>query len=240
MSKVARFIALPAATAFALVIAATAHAQQPAENPMQRTITVSASGSVDAAPDIARVQTGVVSEAATAGEALSANSEAMSRMIKGLKEAGIEPKDIQTSSFRIEPRYTNTRDGRAPEINGYRVVNELQLVVRAVSKLGSILDSLVKIGANRMNGLSFDVSNAETLKDEARKIAIANARRRAELLAGAAGAEVGDVIAISENVAHGGGPRPLAMARSAKAEMVPIEGGSETLEANVTVTWALK
>lgn len=240
MSKVARFIALPAVAALALTLATAAHAQQPAEQTMQRTITVSASGSVDAAPDIARVQTGVVSEAETAGEALSANSAAMARMIKGLKEAGIEAKDIQTSSFRIEPRYTNHRDGRAPEINGYRVVNEVQLIVRAVGKLGGILDALVQIGANRMNGLSFEVSKAETLKDEARKIAIANARRRAELLATAAGAEVGDVVSISENVSHGGGPRPLAMARSAKAEMVPIEGGSETLEANVTVTWALK
>ena len=90
-----------------------------------------------------------------------------------------------------------------------------------------------------MNGLSFDVSKAETLKDEARKQAIENALRRAKLLASAAGAEVGEVIAISEEVAHGG-PRPFAMARAAKADLVPIEGGSETLEARVTVTWALK
>ncbi len=216
-----------------------AQAQTPPDGTMQKNITVSATGTVDATPDLARIQTGVITEAETAAQALSGNSQAMAKLIGGLKESAIEPKDIQTSSFRVEPRYTNPRDGQAPEINGYRVVNEVQVVVRDITKLGAILDALVKLGANQMNGLSFDVSKAETLKDDARKQAIENALRRAKLLAAAAGAEVGDVIAISEDVSHGG-PRPYAMARAAKADMVPIEGGSETLEARVTVTWALK
>ena len=219
--------------------AALAQAQTPPDGTMQKNITVSATGTVDATPDLARIQTGVITEAETAAQALSGNSQAMAKLIDGLKESAIEAKDIQTSSFRVEPRYTNPRDGQAPEINGYRVVNEVQVVVRDIAKLGAILDALVKLGANQMNGLSFDVSKAETLKDDARKQAIENALRRAKLLAAAAGAEVGDVIAISEDVAHGG-PRPYAMARAAKADMVPIEGGSETLEARVTVTWALK
>lgn len=219
--------------------AAFAQAQTPPDGTMQKNITVSATGTVDATPDLARIQTGVITEAETAAQALSGNSQAMAKLIGGLKESAIEAKDIQTSSFRVEPRYTNPRDGQAPEINGYRVVNEVQVVVRDITKLGAILDALVKLGANQMNGLSFDVSKAETLKDDARKQAIENALRRAKLLAAAAGAEVGDVIAISEEVSHGG-PRPYAMARSAKADMVPIEGGSETLEARVTVTWALK
>jgi uncharacterized protein YggE len=230
-----------AAAILALTIgsAAIAQAQTPPDGTMQKNITVSATGTVDATPDLARIQTGVITEAETAAQALSGNSQAMAKLIGGLKESAIEAKDIQTSSFRVEPRYTNPRDGQAPEINGYRVVNEVQVVVRDITKLGAILDALVKLGANQMNGLSFDVSKAETLKDDARKQAIENALRRAKLLAAAAGAEVGDVIAISEEVSHGG-PRPYAMARAAKADMVPIEGGSETLEARVTVTWALK
>lgn len=230
------------AAALLLVAISPALAQTPpaSDAKMQRSITVSATGTVDAIPDLARIQTGVVSEADTAAQALSGNSQAMAKLIGGLKEAGIDAKDIQTSSFRVEPRYTNPRDGQsAPQIDGYRVVNEVQVVVRDVGKLGGILDALVKLGANQMNGLSFEVSKAETLKDDARKQAIENALRRAKLLASAAGAEVGEVISISEEVAMGG-PRPYAMARAAKADMVPIEGGSETLEARVTVTWALK
>jgi uncharacterized protein YggE len=228
-----------AAVALLFAGLAGAQAQTPTEGKMERHITVSATGSVEAPPDLARVQSGVIVEGDSAAQALAGNSAAMGKLISGLKESGIEAKDIQTSQFRVEPRYTNPRDGQAPEINGYRVVNEVQVTVRDVSKLGSILDALVKLGANQMNGLSFEVSKAETLKDDARRQAIDNALRRAKLLAAAAGAEVGDVISISEDVVHGG-PRPYAMARAAKADMVPIEGGSETLEARVTVTWGLK
>ncbi|MDO9384141.1 MAG: SIMPL domain-containing protein [Hyphomicrobiaceae bacterium] len=241
MTLFLRCSTLQAAAAFLALTfgAAIAQAQTPPDGTMQKNITVSATGTVDATPDLARIQTGIITEAETAAQALSGNSQNMAKLIGGLKESAIEAKDIQTSSFRVEPRYTNPRDGQAPEINGYRVVNEVQVVVRDITKLGAILDALVKLGANQMNGLSFDVSKAETLKDDARKQAIENALRRAKLLAAAAGAEVGDVIAISEDVSHGG-PRPFAMARAAKADMVPIEGGSETLEARVTVTWALK
>jgi len=236
----ATFLAQSAVAACLLLTSLScAQAQPSTESKMERHITVSASGSVEAPPDLARIQTGVVVEGDTAAQALAGNSTAMGKLIAGLKESGIEPKDIQTAQFRVEPRYTNPRDGQAPEINGYRVVNEVQVTVREVGKLGSILDQLVKVGANQMNGLSFEVSKAETLKDDARKAAIDNALRRAKLLAAAAGAELGDVISISEEVTHGG-PRPYAMARAAKADMVPIEGGSETLEARVTVTWALK
>ncbi len=240
MTRYHRCSALLAAAALAVSLGVTTvQAQTQPDSPMQKNITVSATGTVDATPDIARIQTGVITESETAAQALSGNSQAMAKLIAGLKESAIDAKDIQTSSFRVEPRYTNPRDGQAPEINGYRVVNEVHVVVRDITKLGSILDALVKLGANQMNGLSFNVSKAETLKDDARKQAIENALRRAKLLASAAGAEVGDVIAISEDVVHGG-PRPYAMARAAKADMVPIEGGSETLEARVTVTWALK
>ncbi len=230
-----------AALSVAIAIgAAGASAQTQTDDKMQRHITVSATGTVEVTPDLARIQTGVVTEAETAAQALTANSAAMGKVIDGLKQHAIEAKDIQTSSFRVEPRYTNPRDGQAPEINGYRVVNEVQVLVRDTPKLGTILDALLKLGANQMSGLSFDVSKAETLKDDARKQAIDNALRRAKLLATAAGAEVGEVISISEEVAFAGPPRPYAMARAAKADMVPVESGSETLEARVTVTWALK
>lgn len=208
------------------------------DKPMDRLITVSASGYAYAEPDRARLSTGVTAEADTAEAALSANTELMQRVVAGLKEAGIGAGDIQTSNFHVEPRYTSPRDGTAPAINGYRVSNQVVILVRDLKTLGSLLDRLVTLGANQVHGLAFEVSRAETLKDEARREAIANARRRAELLAAAAGAEVGGVVTISEETAYGG-PRPMAM-RGSKADSVPIEAGTETLEARVTVTWKLK
>jgi len=206
---------------------------------MSRLITVSATGYAYAEPDQARLSSGVTTEAATAAAALAANSEKMKGVVAGLKESGIDAKDIQTSNFSVNPRYTSPRDGAPAVIDGYSVSNQVEVLVRDLTSLGGLLDKLVGLGANQMNGLTFIVSKAETLKDEARKDAVANARRRAELLAAAAGAEVGEVVSIAEEVGYGG-PHPMAMARAAKAESAPIEGGTETLEARVTVTWKLK
>lgn len=208
------------------------------EKPMDRLITVSAAGYAYAEPDRATVSAGVAAEADTAAAALSANTELMQKVVAGLKESGIDAKDIQTSNFNVEPRYRNPREGAPPTIDGYRVSNQVTVLVRDLKALGGLLDKLVSLGANQVSGLSFEVSKAETLKDEARKEAVANARRRAELLAAAAGAEIGEVVTIAEDVGYGG-PRPMAM-RAAKAESVPIEAGTETLEARVTVTWKLK
>lgn len=208
------------------------------DKPMDRLITVSASGYAYAEPDQARLSAGVTAEADSAEAALSANTELMRKVVDGLKEAGIDAKDIQTSNFNVEPRYTNPRDGTSPAINGYRVSNQVGILVRDLKSLGGLLDKLVSLGANQVYGLAFEVSKQETLKDEARKDAIANARRRAELLAAAAGSKVDEVMTISEESSYGG-PRPMAM-RAAKAEAAPIESGTETLEARVTVTWKLK
>lgn len=223
----------------ALVMAVTG-ARAAEEKRMERTITISASGQVAAEPDLARLNAGVTSEADTAREALNRNSEAMRKLVAGLKTLGIEARDIQTGNFHVEPRYTNPRDGKPPAINGYRVINNVNIVARDLKRLGDVLDQLVTLGSNQMHGLQFDVSKAETLKDEARKDAIANALRRAKLYAAAAGAEVGAVVAISEEVAHMGHPRPTALGRATMAEAVPVEAGAQTLEVRVTVTWALK
>ncbi|MGQ0673936.1 MAG: SIMPL domain-containing protein [Hyphomicrobium sp.] len=230
-------VAAGAFAAAALVLAVVVPAMA-GESEMQRTVTVTATGEVGADPDMARVTSGVISEATTAREALDRNSATMQKVIAGLKSTGIEAKDIQTTSFHVEPRYTQPRDGQVAVINGYRVVNQLDIRIRDLSRLGELLDQLIVLGANQMGGLSFEVSRAETLNDEARQAAIANARRRAELYAAAAGARVGDVIAISEDTSFSG-PRPFAMARKAMADAVPVEAGTQALEARVTVVWSL-
>ncbi|MFN0219493.1 MAG: SIMPL domain-containing protein [Hyphomicrobium sp.] len=234
-----RSMTIFAATIFSALMAASATMSHAEEAKMQRSITVSASGTASAEPDQARINTGVVSEAPTARDALSANSAAMQKAITELKSKGIDAKDIQTSAFNVEPITVYGKDGQAPRITGYRVTNQVSVLVRDLKKLGEILDHLVTAGANQASSLQFEVSKEETLKDEARKEAMANALRRAKLLAEAGGAEVGEVLQISEEVSYQG-PRPFATTRMAKAESVPIETGTSTLEARVTVTWALK
>jgi uncharacterized protein len=207
---------------------------------MERTVTVSATGSVAADPDHVVISTGIATDGDTARDAMTKNTAAMSKMIEGLKTAGIAAKDIQTTAINVEPRYNAPRDGKPPSVIGYRVVNMVRILARDIKKFGEVLDQSITLGANQMGGISFEVSNAETLKDEARRQAMVNARRRAELYAQAAGAALGDVLTISEQLIGGGGPRPYAGARMMQAEAVPVEPGSQRLEVQVHVMWGLK
>ncbi len=225
----------------AMILGLTAAPLAAEKKPMERTVTVSASGTVSATPDEATIATGVTSEAKTAREALSKNSEAMKKVIAELKGKGIEPKDIQTTQFNIEPVYVYPKEGQPPVLNGYRAHNMVSVKVRNLDKLGEVLDQLVTAGSNQMNGITFDVSKAETLKDDARKEAITNALRRAKLYAAAAGTDVGEIVQISEDVTFTG-PQPMqySKARAMAAESVPVERGSMDLEARVTAMWKLK
>jgi uncharacterized protein YggE len=234
---VAPLLALAALAGIALSTVDMAQAAE--EGKLQRTISVSAEGSVLARPDMARISSGVVSEAKTAREALTANTAAMQKLIAALKEAGIAPADLQTSSINVQPRYTHYKDGQAPRIDGYSVNNDLAVVVRDLKKLGEILDQIVTLGANQIGGLSFDVSNGETLRDEARKAAVANARKRATLYAEAAGVQLGDVVTITEGAVHEA-PRGPMLARAASMKSVPVEEGSQKIEVEVSITWALR
>jgi uncharacterized protein len=231
--------ALAAAAALAAFLGARASMAAEGDKTMERTVTVSATGSVAAEPDIARVTAGVVAEADTAKEAITRNSAIMGKVVEALKSAGIAPKDLQTSSLNVEPRYTQAKEGKAAAISGYRVSNQLRLTVRDVKKLGDVLDQAIAAGANQVNRISFDVANAETVKDEARKQAMANARRRAELYVAAAGVKLGPVLRISENV-NDAGPRESFAPRAAMAASVPIEAGTRVLEVEVNVTYGLQ
>ncbi len=129
----------------------------------------------------------------------------------------------------------------APRIVGYQVSNSVTARLRALDKIGMVLDAAVKAGANQIQGITFDVAKADELADEAREDAFANARRKAELYAKAAGAKLGDVLSIRE--AKGDGPQPgprVMRMEAAKADAVPVETGEQTLHVEVEVTWALE
>ena len=231
------------ALAAAVLLGALATPVFAEDKPMDRTVTVSATGTVSAEPDEAAIATGVTTEAKTARDAVSNNTLAMKKVIAELlKGQAIEAKDVQTTQFNVEPIYVYPQEGKPPVITGYRVNNMLSVRIRKLEKLGEVLDQLVTVGANQMNGISFDVSKAETLKDEARKQAMANALRRAKLFAAASGAEVGEIMQISEDVS-GFTPQPMMFGRAknmAADAAVPVERGSQQLEARVTATWKLK
>jgi len=229
------------AALFALAPLVPAPAQAD-ESKTPATITISGQGKISLAPDMGVVTTRVVTPAKSAPEALSSNTQAMNEVISKIKEAGIAAKDIQTSGFSIHPRYADRRDdpNQPLKIVGYEVSNGVTIQVRDLDKLGAILDTVVRSGANEVGGISFQVSDADKKMDAARKAAVENARTKAALYAEAAGVSLGRVLSISESGAIA--PRPYAM-RADKMMLaeaaVPIEAGQETLSANVTIVWEL-
>ncbi|MDX2201998.1 MAG: SIMPL domain-containing protein [Hyphomicrobiaceae bacterium] len=214
-------------------LAAAAHAAEP-----ERSITVSAQASVAAEPDIAYFSAGIATDAETARDALARNAVAMTRLLDGLRAAGLAGGDIQTAAVNVEPRYTLAKDNRTQVLSGYRVTNQLHLIVRDIRRMGEIMDQAIVLGATQLGRVAFEVSNADRLKDEARKSAMANARKRAELYAAAAGVTLGPVLRIFEEPAEAR-LAPVGVHRALSGS-VPIEPGSRTLSSEVQVTWGLR
>ena len=211
-----------------------------ADDTDKRTISLSATGAVKTTPDKVDITTGVTTDGQTAREALDKNTDAMSQVVAGLKEAGIEPKDIQTTDFSVSPIYEQRKQGQAAFITGYRVTNSVHIIVHDTAKLGDILDKVVSLGANQIGSIAFGVSEPEALKDEARKQAIRNAIADAKLYAETAGVELGPVLTITE---EDGGYVPRyaeAAAPMAMDKAAPIEAGTTTVQVRLRVTWELR
>ena len=229
-----------AAAAFAAILAAASPALSE-ETKMPRLISLTGHGEVRSVPDVAIVTSGVLSQGATAAEALSANTSAMTSIFAALKEAGIAEKDMQTSNFMVQPRY-NFQDGKAPELVGYDVSNNVTVTLRKIGDLGGLLDRLVKAGSNQINGIAFDVSKPEAALDQARKLATMDATRKAKLYAEAMGVSLGNVMSISES---GGYQPPMPMARGKvmmadAAAPVPVAAGEQAISMDVNITWEIK
>ena len=206
-----------------------------AEDAAPRTISVTGTGTIEAAPDMATVMIGVTTQAPTAAEALAANTKATDAVIARLTASGIEDRDMQTSNLSINPNWTGY-DSSTPTITGYVASNMLTIRVRKLDTTGTVLDAVVTDGANTLNGLTFGLADPEPAYNEARKEAVADARAKAELLAEAAGVKLGAVLSISDQGAMMGGA-PL-FAEYAKAA-VPVATGELGLSANVSVTYAI-
>lgn len=202
-------------------------------------ITVTGEGRVDGAPDLATVMLGVTTDGTTAAEAMAANTIKLGMMLEQLRAGGIEDRDIQTSGLSLNPTWSQPTDGTAPKIAGYQATNQLTVRVRALDKLGGILDRAVSDGANTFNGLNFELANPAPALDEARKRAVADAMARAKLLAGAAGLSLGPVVSIAEG-GDMGMPRPMFRMDAVAASAVPVAAGEITTAATVTMVFDLK
>ena len=200
-------------------------------------ISVTGEATVSVPPDLAQIEAGVTSDAKTAREASEANNAAMGKLLLALKAASIDQKDIQTSRLSLQPQYTPNRAGPSA-VAGYRASNRVTVRLHDVTKVASTIDTLVGAGATDIGGINFMVSQASKLLDDARAQAIADARRKAEIYAKAAGVTLGAPLSIAEE----GSAAPVFRAKMVAAPMAatPVAQGEETLSITVSVSWAIK
>ena len=206
-----------------------------------RWIEVTGEGSVNAAPDFARVTLGVTTTGKDAGEAVAANAKAVNALIAVIKNEGIAPADVQTASLSIMPQFSNARQGSAsePSIVGYSVSDMVTVTVRDIPKLGALLDKAVGAGANAAYSIGYGENDPSALLDKARPLAFADAKRKADIYAAAAGAHVGRLMRLSEQ----GGAQPPLFPQAAylqrAAAPTPIEPGEHRLTVFVTARFEL-
>lgn len=215
-------------------------------------ISVSASGSVKYAPDIAHVSFGVRAQSAAATEAAAQVNTRAQAVVKQLRSMGISDSDMKTSGYSLDYQQNDSGIGanvsngplageqHRPISLGYYVATETIDVTVSVSQAGAALDGAVKAGANQSFGLSFDTSQRDRLYREALAAAVTSARAQAVALAAAAGVQLGNVIALSTG--GGGGPMPMQgrMMMNATLAAPPVMGGTDTIEASVNVIYAIK
>lgn len=254
--------ALPAATGCASA------APEASRHAGHHAIVVVGVGKVHAKPDIARIQIGIESRSATVEDANKQNTEQMSRLLAALKGAQIAESDLRTSNYSIHFERHDPGQGPMPmsapaaappggkkaaapsaaatsapaaaaPAGVYRVSNNVQVTVRDLARVGSVLDTAVATGANNVWGVSFELDNDASVNQKMREKAVADATQRATSLAKLGGVELGEIVSISE-VVGGGRNGPMPMASFAKSGGTPIESGDLTFEGQIEVTYALK
>jgi uncharacterized protein YggE len=200
----------------------------------ERLVTVTGEATVAVAPDAAVIRIGVNSQDKTAREASEANAKQMTAVLAAIKDTGIADRDIQTSRLSLQPQYDPNKGGTA-RLTGFQATNQVTVKIRDIDKLPALLDHAIAAGANEMSGIEFVITEQSKLLDRARDDAIADARRKAELYAQAAGSKLGPVVSITEE-GSAAPPRPM---QAMRAGAVPIAPGEQTLRAMVTVSYEL-
>ena len=226
------------AAAAVLAAALPAAAQQvPVTVP---TLSVSAEGKSLRAPDVADVSGGVVTTAPTAAAAMAENAQRMSAVVAAVRKAGIADRDIQTAGLSLQPQYRYA-DNKPPVLTGYQATNTVSLRLRKLPDAGRLLDTLVGVGANQINGPTFRVDDSDAALDEARVKAVATAKARADLYAKAAGVRIKRILTISESGSIEP-PRPMMMMSRAKGATAdtPVEPGEVALTVTVNVTFEIE
>lgn len=224
--------------------AALAQAAPPAADTMFRatTLNLAAYGEAKAAPDMATITLGVMTEAPTAAQAMQANAERMTQVVAAVRKAGVPAKDIQTSNLNLNPQYRH-QENEAPQVVGYQASNNVTVTVHDLKRLGQAVDATVAAGANQVYGVSFGLDDATAAENTAREAAVKALAGKAELYAELTGHRISRLVSLSEGTASY--PRPpapmmeVASFRGAKAADTSVSPGELTVRVDITGLYEL-
>lgn len=206
-------------------------------------ITVVGVGTVDAVPDAARVEVGVEVESDDVAAAYAAAGDALDDMIAALADAGVEDEDLRTTELSVRSRRpppdTVPEEVPGPDETTYVVRSAVEVTLRDLDGAGDVLAAALEAGgdAARLDGFSLVVEDDLAPTEEARQRAVADAQRRAEQLAEAAGVTLGPLSGL--RTVASGGPDPAVEVAADSAGAVPIEPGTRELTVRVVATWEL-
>jgi len=207
-------------------------------------ITVSGEGKVYATPDIATVTLGIETNGAVVKEITQTNVSSMNKIIDGLKNLGIEEKDIQTTQYSVTPQYNYTeKSGRVP--NGYTINQNIEVKIRNFDNISSVLDVATQNGANVVSSLAFTIDNPEQFRSEARAKAIEQAKAKAKTLADQAGIKLGDIINVYENSynyspTYTSAKTLMGGGESVSYDSAQIQTGQQEIDMTINVTYKIK
>jgi uncharacterized protein YggE len=222
------------------LIPLAASAQQP-PIPAEPQVVTSGQGVVQAVPDRAWVTMAAESRASSAREAQRLNTVAMTPIIDKLKAAGVPADAIKTIGYDVQYEWdfvNNKRVGR-----GYVARNTVEVRIDAIDRVGELLEIAGTSGATTLGGIRFDLKDRSKLEREALRLAVADARGKADAIAAGAGRTIDRILRIEEQGVSGG-PVPMyrreMAVQAAAAGPPPIEAGQTELRAQVTMTAILK
>lgn len=211
-------------------------------------IAITGSASEEIAPDRAMIALSVVTERPTAEEAAAENAKAAKAVVDEILAQGMDVKDVRTAGVFLSPFSVEERDprgGPTPRVRkGFRARNDIEATIRSIDNTGRIAQRLIDKGANNIQRVTFDVSDAEARLEHLRVEAIKDALHRAELLVEAIGLRLGRVLEINpEPEVADAAPQHFQtrgeLAEARTLEAIPIQPGLRKLSARVTVSWAL-
>jgi uncharacterized protein len=216
----------------------------PVQNQPTPGVSVVGEGIVLAQPDVARITLGVDIVDQSLANAQSQAAQRMDAVVQKLKADGIAESDIHTVSFNVTPQYDQSGNSNQPILRGYEVQNMVEVRTTNVGGLGSLVDDAVAAGATRIFGINFEASDMESLKNQARDQAMANAASKAQQMARNANVTLGRPITIEESDVGGVNPvqqQPVApRAAAAPAVTTPIQPGQLQVSTTVRVVYAIQ